>query len=187
MHVAVKGTVIKAKDSAGKSQASLYTTHNQSAGGNHRSVIFRPISHHNSVVFRHNQSVGHHPDDSVGPFRHDKSAGRSQCGSIQILALRQSLSDLISAITHIWPRYAQQELLNKTTLHKESPLANSKRLRAASNLKQIPTLKSAIYYTDLDNTESHQSIQKSGLTRSFSSLTLTTELPPTDATSQRHI
>ncbi|KZV48269.1 hypothetical protein F511_27407 [Dorcoceras hygrometricum] len=50
--------------------------------GNHRSVIFRPISHHNSVVFRHNQSVDHHSDDSVGPFRHDTSVCRSQRGSI---------------------------------------------------------------------------------------------------------
>ncbi|KZV30269.1 hypothetical protein F511_39387 [Dorcoceras hygrometricum] len=33
--------------------------------GNHRSVIIRPISHHSSVVFRHNQSVGHHSDDAL--------------------------------------------------------------------------------------------------------------------------
>ncbi|KZV42974.1 hypothetical protein F511_42307 [Dorcoceras hygrometricum] len=29
--------------------------------GNHRSMIFRPVSHHSSVVFRHNQSVGTTP------------------------------------------------------------------------------------------------------------------------------
>ncbi|KZV20687.1 hypothetical protein F511_09664 [Dorcoceras hygrometricum] len=56
--------------------------------GNHRSVIFRPVSHHSSVVFRHNQSIGHHFDDSVVPFRHDTSVGRSQHGSIS--AVRKS-------------------------------------------------------------------------------------------------
>ncbi|KZV30156.1 hypothetical protein F511_16043 [Dorcoceras hygrometricum] len=40
-----------------------------------------PSAHHISVVFRHDKSVGHHSDDSVGPFRHDKSVGQSQCGS----------------------------------------------------------------------------------------------------------
>ncbi|KZV22650.1 strictosidine synthase 3-like [Dorcoceras hygrometricum] len=50
--------------------------------GNHRSVIIRPVSHHSSVVFRHNQSIGHHSNDSVGPFKHDTSVCRSQRGSI---------------------------------------------------------------------------------------------------------
>ncbi|KZV44251.1 hypothetical protein F511_43005 [Dorcoceras hygrometricum] len=40
-----------------------------------------PSAHHSSVVFRHNQSVGHHSDDSVGLFRHDTSVGQSQRGS----------------------------------------------------------------------------------------------------------
>ncbi|KZV23847.1 hypothetical protein F511_30718 [Dorcoceras hygrometricum] len=40
-----------------------------------------PSSHHRSVVFRHEKSVGHHSDDSVGLFRHDKSVGQSQRGS----------------------------------------------------------------------------------------------------------
>ncbi|KZV42697.1 hypothetical protein F511_24829 [Dorcoceras hygrometricum] len=30
--------------------------------------------HHSSVVFRHNNSAGHHLDDSIGPFRSDNSA-----------------------------------------------------------------------------------------------------------------
>ncbi|KZV16765.1 hypothetical protein F511_36634 [Dorcoceras hygrometricum] len=55
------------------------TTHNQSADGNHRSVIFRSVDHHSSVVFRCDDSAGHHLDDSIGPFRRDNSAGRSQC------------------------------------------------------------------------------------------------------------
>ncbi|KZV19841.1 hypothetical protein F511_33632 [Dorcoceras hygrometricum] len=54
------------------------TTHSQSAGGNHRSVIFRSVYQHSSVVFRHDDSAGHHPDDSIGPLRHDNSTGRSQ-------------------------------------------------------------------------------------------------------------
>ncbi|KZV40826.1 hypothetical protein F511_23148 [Dorcoceras hygrometricum] len=40
--------------------------------GNHP-VIIRPVSHHSSVVLRNNQSVGHHSDDSVEPFRQDTS------------------------------------------------------------------------------------------------------------------
>ncbi|KZV58434.1 hypothetical protein F511_30706 [Dorcoceras hygrometricum] len=40
-----------------------------------------PSAHHSSVVFRHNQSVCHHSDDSVGLFRHDTSVGQSQRGS----------------------------------------------------------------------------------------------------------
>ncbi|KZV43214.1 hypothetical protein F511_36349 [Dorcoceras hygrometricum] len=40
-----------------------------------------PSAHHSSVVFRHDKSVGHHSDDSVGIFRHDKSIGQSQRGS----------------------------------------------------------------------------------------------------------
>ncbi|KZV23579.1 hypothetical protein F511_35936 [Dorcoceras hygrometricum] len=38
-------------------------------------------AHHSSVVFRHDKSVGHHSDDSVGLFRHDKSVCQSQRGS----------------------------------------------------------------------------------------------------------
>ncbi|KZV29133.1 hypothetical protein F511_40136 [Dorcoceras hygrometricum] len=67
-----------------QSKASLYTTHSQSAGGNHRSVIFRAghsITHHSSVVIRHDESVGHHSDDSVGPFKHETSVCRSQHGT----------------------------------------------------------------------------------------------------------
>ncbi|KZV44476.1 hypothetical protein F511_38316 [Dorcoceras hygrometricum] len=45
----------------------------KSAGGNHWSVIFRPISHHSSVLFRYDNSVDHHSDDIVGPFRHNTS------------------------------------------------------------------------------------------------------------------
>ncbi|KZV18604.1 hypothetical protein F511_42032 [Dorcoceras hygrometricum] len=68
-----------ANNSAGKSHLSLNTTHNQSDGRNHRFVIFRSIDHHKSVVFRHDDSAGHHLDDSIGPFRRNNSTGRSQC------------------------------------------------------------------------------------------------------------
>ncbi|KZV51212.1 hypothetical protein F511_16102 [Dorcoceras hygrometricum] len=40
-----------------------------------------PSAHHSSVVFRHDKSVGHHSDDSVGLFRHDDSVDQSQRGS----------------------------------------------------------------------------------------------------------
>ncbi|KZV37975.1 hypothetical protein F511_09795 [Dorcoceras hygrometricum] len=38
-------------------------------------------AHHSSVVFRQNQSVGHHSDYTVGIFRHNSSVGQSQRGS----------------------------------------------------------------------------------------------------------
>ncbi|KZV54764.1 hypothetical protein F511_41559 [Dorcoceras hygrometricum] len=40
-----------------------------------------PSAHHSSVILRHNQSVGHHSDDSVGLFRNKSSVGQSQRGS----------------------------------------------------------------------------------------------------------
>ncbi|KZV37459.1 Glycosyltransferase family 61 protein [Dorcoceras hygrometricum] len=43
--------------------------------------LLDPSAHHSSVVFRHDKSVGHHSDDSVGLFTHDKSVGQSQRGS----------------------------------------------------------------------------------------------------------
>ncbi|KZV23469.1 hypothetical protein F511_37809 [Dorcoceras hygrometricum] len=38
---------------------------------------------HSSVVFRHDKSVDHHSDDSIGLFRHNKSVGQSQRGSLR--------------------------------------------------------------------------------------------------------
>ncbi|KZV19724.1 hypothetical protein F511_34953 [Dorcoceras hygrometricum] len=69
--------------------------------GNHRSVIIRPVSHHSSVVFRHNQSVGHHFDDSVVPFRHDTSVCRSQRGSLSGMtaSIAQTAYSLVTAHT----------------------------------------------------------------------------------------
>ncbi|KZV40125.1 hypothetical protein F511_40154 [Dorcoceras hygrometricum] len=105
----------------GKSKASLYTTHSKSVGGNHRSVIFKgghSITHHSSVVFRHDLSVGHHSDDSVGPFKHDTSVCRSQCGSFsdftrtRQLSLHQSAPSLVSQ--------TQQELLGELKSVKKS-------------------------------------------------------------------
>ncbi|KZV25344.1 hypothetical protein F511_26262 [Dorcoceras hygrometricum] len=60
-----------------------------------------PSAHHSSVVFRHNQSVGHHSDDSVGLFRHNSSVGQSQRGS---QSGRQSICQVSTA-----------ELILKTT------------------------------------------------------------------------
>ncbi|KZV38774.1 hypothetical protein F511_19923 [Dorcoceras hygrometricum] len=73
-------------------KARLYTTHSQSAGGNNRSMIFKAgqsITHHSSVVFRHDDSIGHDSDDSVGPFRHDTSVCRSQRGSFSGFSITQ--------------------------------------------------------------------------------------------------
>ncbi|KZV40578.1 (E,E)-alpha-farnesene synthase-like [Dorcoceras hygrometricum] len=58
------------------------TDPNNTKAGKEYDVKPQPVNHHRSVVFRHNQSVGHHSDDSVVPFRHDTSVGRSQRGSI---------------------------------------------------------------------------------------------------------
>ncbi|KZV23849.1 purple acid phosphatase 15 [Dorcoceras hygrometricum] len=63
------------------------------------------ITHHSSVVFRHEDSVGHDSDDSIVPFRRDTPSGRSQCGSQTIspehgkLRLLKSVSSVVSATT----------------------------------------------------------------------------------------
>ncbi|KZV43028.1 putative pectinesterase/pectinesterase inhibitor 33-like [Dorcoceras hygrometricum] len=88
--------------------------------GNHRSVIVRPIIHHSSVVFRHNQSVGHHSDDSVGPFRHDTSVYRSQRGSI-------------SALTSVYAT-AEYQRLNAHNFSRKGAAGLASSQRCTSNL-----------------------------------------------------
>ncbi|KZV42956.1 hypothetical protein F511_42772 [Dorcoceras hygrometricum] len=44
-----------------------------------------PSAHHSSVVFRHDKSVGHHSDDSVGLFRHNKSVASHNLALNQLL------------------------------------------------------------------------------------------------------
>ncbi|KZV35513.1 hypothetical protein F511_34460 [Dorcoceras hygrometricum] len=44
-----------------------------------------PSSHHSSVVFRHNQSVDHHSDDSVGLFTHDTYVGSHNVALNQVI------------------------------------------------------------------------------------------------------
>ncbi|KZV21305.1 hypothetical protein F511_25627 [Dorcoceras hygrometricum] len=78
-------SVIKACESAGSNLNRASIPAQCINRGNHRSVIIRPVSHNNSAVFRHNQSVGHHSDDSIETFRHDTSVCRSQRGSISDL------------------------------------------------------------------------------------------------------
>ncbi|KZV44200.1 protein kinase, catalytic domain containing protein [Dorcoceras hygrometricum] len=91
--------------------------------GNHRSVIFRPVSHHISVVFRHNQSVGHHSDDRVGPFRHDTSVCRSQRGSI-------SGHQSINLAQYILLRHGNSKIQNQLP-----PLVTSNTARTSLELK----------------------------------------------------
>ncbi|KZV58337.1 hypothetical protein F511_34166 [Dorcoceras hygrometricum] len=103
-------------------RVSLYTTHNQSAGGNHRSVIFRyghSINHHSPVLFRHDESVGHHFDDSIVPCRRDTSSGRSQCGSIR------------SYLTQISPGHGNLNLLKSASYRSRQ---TQQRLPGSSNL-----------------------------------------------------
>ncbi|KZV36671.1 hypothetical protein F511_40281 [Dorcoceras hygrometricum] len=76
-------------------RVSLYTTHSQSTGENHRFVIFssvHSINHHSSVVFRHDESVDHHSDDSIVPFRHDTSVA----GHNVALNRKESLTEKLS-------------------------------------------------------------------------------------------
>ncbi|KZV49300.1 hypothetical protein F511_23446 [Dorcoceras hygrometricum] len=90
MHEADKESGNKTSKSTGKSnQSSLFTTHSKSAGGNHRSVIFRPISHHSSVVFQNDKSVAHHSDDSVGPFR---QTHQSPSDNVALISGHQSIN-----------------------------------------------------------------------------------------------
>ncbi|KZV36874.1 hypothetical protein F511_18047 [Dorcoceras hygrometricum] len=60
--------------------SSLYTTHSQSAGGNHRSVIIgarQPITARRQTLV----SDSHRSDDSVGLFGNDSRVGQSQRGT----------------------------------------------------------------------------------------------------------
>ncbi|KZV40651.1 MATE efflux family protein 9-like [Dorcoceras hygrometricum] len=128
MHVAAKGIshqgqlIIWQKSS----QVSLYTTQSQAAGGNHLSVIFWPVIHHISVVFRYDNSVDHLSDDSIGPFGHDYSVSRSQRGfqsgheSIEWLNMQPDLSwlgkhgrDTLEA--EIYTRYLTNQLNSNST------------------------------------------------------------------------
>ncbi|KZV37030.1 hypothetical protein F511_11976 [Dorcoceras hygrometricum] len=109
--------------------------------GNHRSVIIRPVSHHNSVVFRHNQSVGHHSDDSVVPFRHDTSVCRSQ----KWLYLRSSTRTLNSQILpqQILLRHGNFSLLKiATTLVTSNTAGTSLELKS---VKEMSYLSSQLY------------------------------------------
>ncbi|KZV31426.1 hypothetical protein F511_07991 [Dorcoceras hygrometricum] len=90
MHEADKESGIKTSKSTGKSnQSSLYTTHSKSTGGNHRFVIFRPVSHDSSVVFRNDKSVAHHSDDSVGLFR---QTHQSPSHNVALISGHQSIN-----------------------------------------------------------------------------------------------
>ncbi|KZV19292.1 flavonol sulfotransferase-like [Dorcoceras hygrometricum] len=71
-----------------------------------------PSAHHSSVVFRHNQSVGHHSDDSIGLFRHDTSVGQSQRGSQsgQNTKLKQ-----FNKLSHVNHRITSADLITSIT------------------------------------------------------------------------
>ncbi|KZV23430.1 hypothetical protein F511_36088 [Dorcoceras hygrometricum] len=59
----------------------LYHAHQVSRWKSFVRDLQGPSAHQSSVVFRHDKSVGHHSNDSVGLFRHDKSVVQSQRGS----------------------------------------------------------------------------------------------------------
>ncbi|KZV17564.1 sn1-specific diacylglycerol lipase beta-like [Dorcoceras hygrometricum] len=113
-----------------------------------------PSAHHSSVVFRHNQTVGHHSDDSVGLFRHNSSVGQSQRGSQIRSSINLSnrlkmyasghakqLNDVVRDTSPLLPtaeqkRYTQNTTfqLNKTT----SPLQQQLRNDNVSSLATVP-------------------------------------------------
>ncbi|KZV53641.1 actin-related protein 5 [Dorcoceras hygrometricum] len=59
----------------------LYHAHQVSRWKSSVRDLQGPSAHHSSMVFRYDKSFGHHSDDSVGHFRHNKSVGQSQSGS----------------------------------------------------------------------------------------------------------
>ncbi|KZV18207.1 hypothetical protein F511_20156 [Dorcoceras hygrometricum] len=80
-------------------------------------------AHHSSVVFRHDKSVGHHSDDSVGLFRHDKSVGQSQRGSQS--AYGQNLALVLKSTEarnnkKCSPRNSNQQKNQRTSLYEDT-------------------------------------------------------------------
>ncbi|KZV19192.1 hypothetical protein F511_38994 [Dorcoceras hygrometricum] len=105
-----------------------------------------PSAHHSSVVFRHNQSVGHHYDDSVGLFRHDTSVGQSQRGS---QSGHQSICQSGSRCMHVLQVYAginnkgkaqnlEELITEKFESTNEQPDQILKNLRTSSSSALIP-------------------------------------------------
>ncbi|KZV40737.1 hypothetical protein F511_14777 [Dorcoceras hygrometricum] len=95
----------------------------------------RPLSHHSSVVSRHNQSVGHHSDDSVVPFRHDTSVCRSQRGSI---SGSQSIKGTICTTASI-----SQTASSLVMAH------NRRNCPGAKSVKEISYLSSQLHFSSL--------------------------------------
>ncbi|KZV25315.1 Pentatricopeptide repeat-containing protein [Dorcoceras hygrometricum] len=91
--------------------------HSQSAGENHRSVIFRSVDHHSSVVFKHDNSAGHHPMIALDlsgvttqPTDHNSSSTRvinQSSGSIFAFVMvaagsRRTIVRVIEEATRVW-------------------------------------------------------------------------------------
>ncbi|KZV58687.1 mediator-associated protein 1-like [Dorcoceras hygrometricum] len=92
-----------------------------------------PSAYHNSVVFRHDKSVGHHSDDSVGLFRHDKSVGQSQRSS-QSVATTSNNNQSLHFSSHAQNDAAPTNRNDVVALHQLVP--NSIRKPAAGYAKQ---------------------------------------------------
>ncbi|KZV40357.1 hypothetical protein F511_01679 [Dorcoceras hygrometricum] len=135
-----------------------------------------PSAHHSSVVFRHNQSVGHHSDDSVGIFRHDASVGQSQRGS---QSGHQSICQSGSRCMHVLEVYVginnkgkaqnQEELLPRSSkLTDEQPdqisqeSSNEQQLCASSSIRTTATNKVAIEKGTLKEPSATKIVQNRG-------------------------
>ncbi|KZV13658.1 NBS-LRR resistance protein [Dorcoceras hygrometricum] len=139
MHVAAKGISHQGQLIIWKksSQVSLYTTHSKAAGGNHRSVIFRPVSHHSSVVFRYDNSVDHHSDDSVGPFGHDYSVSRSQRGFQSVAANSRPRQPDLSWLGKHGRDTLEAEICTRYLTNQLNSNSTAKILRSSS-ISQLP-------------------------------------------------
>ncbi|KZV40212.1 hypothetical protein F511_27598 [Dorcoceras hygrometricum] len=115
--------------------------------------------HHRIVVFRHDDSAGHHINIHVGPFRHDGSASRSlrvkefssQEDQAQYLpqlyrALSSSKSKLRSVRNHL-PKAAQERKNHWTTIAKISNSATTSRsLNSSIQVSKVVSIESPKEY-----------------------------------------
>ncbi|KZV40468.1 fucosyltransferase 2 [Dorcoceras hygrometricum] len=106
-----------------------------------------PSAHHSSVVFRHNQSVDHHSDDSVGLFRHDTSVGINNKGKAQ------NLEELLPKSSK--PTNEQSDQISQESSNEQQLCASSSISSTASN-KQKSYNRNQHQPTDVAFAKEHQ-------------------------------
>ncbi|KZV42657.1 hypothetical protein F511_29527 [Dorcoceras hygrometricum] len=122
---------------ANQSVEPLYHAHQVSQWKSSVRDLQDPSAHHSSVVFRHDKSVGHHSDDSVGLFRHDKSVGQSQRGS-------QSGHQSICQAQYILTRHGTTIEASQLLPDFENPSSlRSERCSSSTSLPKLETTRNA--------------------------------------------